>query len=181
MDYTKWTKEDLLRLRGLQRDEGATPEESDAVEREILRRVPASAPAPAPAVAPAAAAALVDGRTHIAPAASSDWSAKQETGEDPPFSLSDTAPNRHTFVRGLTVWLVFVALASGAGGAIVAYSVLDGIGSARLAITLIAAVAAATPYLGVIAFLMLVSEVAQGVTWISGFLQTTRSDGRAQI
>lgn len=184
VDYTKWTKEDLLRLRGLQRDEGATPEETDDVEREILRRAPAPAPAPPRAVAPAAAVASVaalgpaDGRTHIAPAASSDSSAKQETGEDPPFSLSDTAPNRHTFVRGLTVWLVFVALATGVGVAIALYSALDGMGSARLPITLIAAVATATPYLGVIAFLLLVSEVAQGVTWISGFLQTTRSDGR---
>jgi hypothetical protein len=81
-------------------------------------------------------------------------------------------------VRGLTVWLVFVALATGVGVAIALYSALEFTGSARLAITLIAALAAATPYLGVVAFLLLVSEAAQGVTWISGFLQSTRSDGR---
>jgi hypothetical protein len=38
MDYTNWSKEDLIKLRVMQREEGAGPEETDAVEVEIRRR-----------------------------------------------------------------------------------------------------------------------------------------------
>jgi hypothetical protein len=50
--------------------EGAGPEVTDAVAREIRRRDPATALAPAPA--------LADGRTHIARAPSSDWSSRRQ-------------------------------------------------------------------------------------------------------
>jgi hypothetical protein len=172
VDYTKWSKEDLVKLRGLQREEGAGPEETDAVELEIRRREPARATSPARAAVPVPA--LVGGRPFVAPAMGFDPSPEQEKGEAPPFRLSDGAPgmtiSRYAFVRALSAWLWFVALAIGLGGAFLTYYAADGTGGARIAITLIGAIASATPYLAIIVFMKLASEAAQGVTWITGFL-----------
>jgi hypothetical protein len=177
VDYSKWSKEDLLKLRSLQKDEGAGPEETDAVELELRRREPPPAPVPvsAPARASVPVAALVGGRPFVAPTVSSDASPEPENSEAPPFRLSAGAPgsmaiSRYAFVRALSAWLWFVALAIGLGGAILTYYAADGTGNARIAITLIGAIASATPYLALIVFMKLASETAQGVTWITGFL-----------
>jgi hypothetical protein len=59
VDYAAWTTEELDRLRGMLAAEGAGPEETDAVAREIRRRESAAAPA------------LADGRTRNSLATSS--------------------------------------------------------------------------------------------------------------
>jgi hypothetical protein len=181
VDYTKWSREDLVKLRGQQRDEGAGPEETDAVEVEIRRRETARAPArgapPVPASLPVPA--LVGGRPFVAPEATSDRSPGQEKGEAPPFRLSAEAPgsmaiSRYALVRALSAWLWFVALAIGLGGASLTYSLADGTGSLQVPLAVIGAIALATPYLTIIVFMKLSSETAQGVTWITGFLHDQR-------
>ena len=177
VDYTNWSKEDLLKLRVMQREEGAGPEETDAVELEIRRREPArtAAVVPTSARAPAPVPALVGGRPFVAPAVSSDTSTDRPEVEAPPFALSAGPPgsmaiSRYAFVRALSAWLWFVAGVIGLAGAIVTYYAADGTGGARIALTVIGAIGAATPYLALIVFMKLASETAQGVTWITGFL-----------
>jgi hypothetical protein len=80
------------------------------------------------------------------------------------------AISRFAFVRALTAWLWFVALAIGLAGAALTYSVADGTGSLQVPIALAGAIGFATPYLSIIVFMKLASETAQGVTWITGFL-----------
>ena len=187
VDYTKWSKEDLVKLRALQREEGAGAEETDAVDLEIRRREPGrtavAAPPAVPLSAPTRASvpvpALVGGRPLIAPAFGSDPSPEQEKGDAPPFRISDGAPgnmaiSRFAFVRALTAWLWFVALAIGLAGAALTYSVADGTGSLQVPIALAGAIGFATPYLSIIVFMKLASEAAQGVTWITGFLHDQR-------
>jgi hypothetical protein len=177
MDYTNWSKEDLIKLRVMQREEGAGPEETEAVELEIRRREPTRTAAPVPGAvrAPVPVPALAAGRPFVAPTVSPDVSPDQEKGEAPPFQLSAGPPgsmaiSRYAFVRALSAWLWFVALVIGLGGAILTYHAADGTGNARIAITVIGAIGAATPYLALIVFMKLASETAQGVTWITGFL-----------
>jgi hypothetical protein len=177
MDYTNWSKEDLIKLRVMQREEGAGPEETDAVELEIRRREPAQTAPPVPTSvrAPVPVPALVAGRPLVAPTVSSDANPNQEKGEAPPFQLSAGPPgsmaiSRYAFVRALSAWLWFVALAIALGGASLTYALADGTGSLQVPLALIGAIALATPYLTIIVFMKLASETAQGVTWITGFL-----------
>jgi hypothetical protein len=183
VDYTKWSKEDLVKLRALQREEGAGLEETDVVDLEIRRREPARAAVAPPVSAPARVSvpvpALVGGQPFIAPTLGSDPSPEQEKGEAPPFQLRDGAPgsmaiSRYAFVRALTAWLWFVALAIGLAGASLTYYVADGTGSLQVPIALAGAIGFATPYLSTIVFMKLASEAAQGVTWITAFLHDQR-------
>jgi hypothetical protein len=80
------------------------------------------------------------------------------------------AISRYAFVRALSAWLWFVALAIALGGASLTYALADGTGSLQVPLALIGAIALATPYLTIIVFMKLASETAQGVTWITGFL-----------
>jgi hypothetical protein len=173
VDYTNWSKEDLIKLRVMQREEGAGPEETDAVELEIRRREPARTAAAVPTSVRAAVpvSALVGGRPFVAPTVSSDANPDQEKGEAPPFRLNAGAPgsmaiSRYAFVRALSAWLWFVALAIALGGASLTYALAEGTGSLQV----IGAIGLATPYLTIIVFMKLASETAQGVTWITGFL-----------
>jgi hypothetical protein len=78
---------------------------------------------------------------------------------------------RFTLVRWLIGWLWFVALAAGIGAGIGTYYLARDLGGAgATALALVGAIAAATPYLTIIAMLVLLSEAAVGVTWITGFL-----------
>jgi hypothetical protein len=78
---------------------------------------------------------------------------------------------RYTVIRALVAWLWVVAIASGIGGGVGAYYAADGIGGAgQTLLSIVGAIAAATPFLAIIAFLNLAVEVAQGVTWITAFL-----------
>ena len=84
---------------------------------------------------------------------------------------------RYTAVRALVIWLWFVALLTAIGGAVAAYQAADGIGGAgQTLLAIVGAVAAATPFLAIIAFLNLAVEMAQGVTWITGFLHDRDPD-----
>jgi hypothetical protein len=80
--------------------------------------------------------------------------------------------SRYTFVSVLIAWLWVVAVAAGIGAGVGTYYLardeFGGAGATFLAV--VGGVAAATPYLTVIAFGILLSEAAQGVTWIAGFL-----------
>lgn len=187
VDYTKWSKEDLVKLRALQREEGAGAEETDAVDLEIRRReagraavaAPPAVPLSAPTRAPVPVPALVGDRPLIAPTVGADLSPEQENGDGPPFRISDGAPgsmaiSRFAFVRALTAWLWFVALAIGLAGAALTYYVADGTGTLQVPIALAGAIGFATPYLSLIVFMKLASEAAQGVTWITGFLHDQR-------
>jgi len=79
--------------------------------------------------------------------------------------------NRYAWIRLLVGWLWFVAVAAGVGGGIGIYYAarsLGGAGATFLAI--VSGFVYATPFLGVIAFLNMTEEIAQGVTWITAFL-----------
>jgi hypothetical protein len=181
VDYTKWSEGDLNRLRTLQRDEALEPSEREAVERELQRRAQAraiSSPSslatpPISTLAPALArnTPVVNGGQ--ASTAAPPGAKPRNDTEPPPFS-----PNggRRGFVSALSVGFVFAALAAGAGGAIVGYSLGEGLGGGRMAVALLVAIIAAMPYLVVVAFLDLASEAAQGVTWIATFLYERPSE-----
>jgi hypothetical protein len=78
---------------------------------------------------------------------------------------------RYTLVRWLIGWLWF-AVAAGIGAGIGVYYLARDLGGAgATALALVGGVAAATPYLTVIAMLVFLSEAAVGVTWITGFLE----------
>jgi hypothetical protein len=174
VDYTNWTSEELVKLRGLQRDDGADTAEIEAVERELQRRKPAVAggvastslgssvpPVSAPIPRTQSSGATSGSSAQIQPAPNAI------TIEPPPFSLHN---GRRSFVSVLTICFVFVALAAGAGGGILTYALSDGLRNGRVLLSVVGGVVAAMPYLAVVAFMDLASEAAQGVTWIATFL-----------
>ena len=186
VDYTNWTNDDLVKLRTLQREEGAADAEVEAVESELRRRNPApprvaalaaagpvvSPPAPGPSAIDAQPqhprSTPTAGRTESQSELGTSPEPRRDSGP-PPFPLDHGG---RTFVSGLTVWLVFVALLACIGGGLITYYACDGLfhGTPRMAVTLIGAVGAATPYLAVVAFMGLASEAAQGVTWVANFM-----------
>jgi len=175
VDYTNWTSEELVKLRGLQRDDGADAAEIEAVEHELQRRQPAVAGAVAttsrgtsvPPVSAPMPRTQSSGAPTSAPSPQIQPAPNAGKIEPPPFSLHN---GRRSFVSVLTICFVFVALAAGAGGGILTYTLSDGLRNGRVLLSLVGGVVAAMPYLAVVAFMDLASEAAQGVTWIATFL-----------
>jgi hypothetical protein len=175
VDYTNWTSEELVKLRGLQRDDGADAAEIEAVEHELQRRKPAGAGGAAStslgSSVPPVSAPMPRSQSSDAPTNGSSARVQPAPNaykiEPPPFTLHN---GRRSFVSVLTICFVFVALAAGAGGGILTYALSDGLRNGRVLLSLVGGVVAAMPYLAVVAFMDLASEAAQGVTWIATFL-----------